>query len=240
MALFCDEYNSIKEQKKCKLKVRCDKKLCDEFCPRCYIFCYMLNRSNISDIYLRGVKLKPASKDLVAFRRLKLIKENIVEWTDGGFSLCIRGGCGNGKTSWATKLLLNYIADISDRGMGADAVFITVSSLLNAYKESIGSNENLVDELETRLINANLIVLDDIASDSYSAFDLTKLFKIVNERINNGKAIIYTTNIQDDLKLRANLGARLYSRVIEKSEVITLTGADRRASLALWQPEEDK
>lgn len=236
MKLFCDCYNSVEEQKKCKLKVRCEKQHCNEFCARCYTFNYMLQLSGISGIYLKGQKLKPSAKDLESFRRLKLIKENIVEWTEGANSLCIRGGCGNGKTSWATKLLLNYIADISEKGMGADALIVTVSELLSSYKDSIGANENLVGGLENRIINADLVVFDDIASDNYSPFDLTKLFKIINARVNEGKSTIYTTNIQDDVKLKATLGARLYSRIIENSEIITLVGGDRRAKSELWQP----
>lgn len=240
MTQFCDRYTVAEHQNSCKLKGRCNLGKCNEFCHRCYTFNYLMENSNIGAVYLKGVKMKPDKVDLDAFRRLKLIKENILEWTRTGESLVIMSGvCGNGKTTWATKLMLNYFAEASNIGFGVDGVFVSVSDLLSQYKNSIGSNDTNILELEKRLINANLVVFDDIGTSLYSNFDIEKLFKILNERTNKGLANIFTTNMTLEI-LKENMGNRLYSRVVEKSELLEFRGRDRRGSGEIWQPKGGK
>lgn len=138
-------------------------------------------------------------------------------------------------TTWATKLMLNYFAEASKKGFGVDGLFISVSDLLAQYKNSIGTNDTEILNIEKRLIEANLVVFDDIGTAVYSNFDIEKLFKILNERTNAGLANIFTTNMTSDV-LKENMGNRLYSRVVEKSEKIVFRGRDRRGAVDLWLP----
>lgn len=234
---FCDKYKIETYQTKCKLKNRCDLNICNEFCHRCYTFNYLLENSLISTIYINGVKMKPDNIDLDAFRRLKLIKDNILDWVNAHQNLLLMSSvCGNGKTTWSTKLLLNYFAEVSKIGFGADGLFVSVSDLLSLYKNSIGTNDTYVLELEKRLLEANLVVFDDIGTSIYTNYDIEKLFKIINERANRGLSNIFTTNMTVEV-LKENMGNRLYSRIVEKSEKIEFKGKDRRTLNEAWMPK---
>lgn len=56
---------------------------------------------------------------------------------------------------------------------------------------------------------------------------MENLFNFIDNRLNSGKANIYTSNLIGD-HLKESVGDRLYSRIINSSEIIQFIGKDKR------------
>jgi len=132
---------------------------------------------------------------------------------------------GNGKTSWAMKLLQRYIAKKAlGNGFRDICRFVHVPTQLSKFKDF--NNEKQEHQKET-LINMDLIVWDDIGMP-ISDFDRQQLLNIIDRRILLGKANIYTSNVVEYDYLEESIGARLASRVFNYSEVVVFKSKDKR------------
>ena len=84
------------------------------------------------------------------------------------------------------------------------------------------------DALKHILETADLVVWDDIAASKLSDYDVTQLLSIIDMRISEEKANIYTGNITSHEALVKAVGSRLASRIWNCSEIIEFQGRDRR------------
>lgn len=172
--------------------------------------------------------LHPDEDDLDSFYRLKKIKDNIVDWVEEGNNLLICSeNCGNGKTTWAAKLMNKYFDEIwSGNCLKPRGYFINVGDLLLEFKLSINANKNM-DKWRSRFQEIDLIVWDDIGDVPLTGYEHQILYSLINKRLANGKANIYTSNAVGET-LKDMVGSRLYSRIYNNSEVIELVGPDMR------------
>ena len=168
-----------------------------------------------------------AGVDIAAFEELAAIKDDIVEFVANGENLYICSqNTGNGKTSWSIKLLLKYFDQIwAGNGFRVRGLFIHVPTLLNNLKNF---SNPLSEEYKKDIIQCDLVVWDDIGSSYLSDYDNSQLISLIDQRIFNEKSNIYTGNLVDKDLLLKSLGDRLYSRVINSSEVVIFRGKDRR------------
>ena len=89
------------------------------------------------------------------------------------------------------------------------------------------------------LLEADLLVLDELGSQKPTPFVHDILYYVINTRYNEELTTIFTTNYVDmpadpkQEKLEDRIGTRLRSRLAEMAYVVTFTGADdhRRNSL---------
>lgn len=200
---------------------------CSNICLRYNEMKYLMDNSGIAPKKQMPAKLVPDDCDLEAFKQLNNIKLNIVDFVKGGKNLYIWGKhTGNGKTSWALKIMLRYFNDIwAGNGFRVRGKFAHVPSLLLQLKDF---NNPLSDEYKNDILNCDLIILDDIASTGISQYDLTQLMLYIEHRILYEKSIIFTGNIAPE-ELQSVLGERLASRIRAKNTVkIELKGADKR------------
>ena len=72
----------------------------------------------------------------------------------------------------------------------------------------------------------DLIVWDDVAVKSLTAFEQDLLYDFINTRMNNGLSNIFTTNILPE-NLEAEIGKRIASRIMSGNQAFIL-GRDRR------------
>lgn len=167
-----------------------------------------------------------AGSDYNEFMRLAEIKSDIDKFVSRGNQLYICSKeTGNGKTSWAIKLLLKYFDTVwAGNGFCVRGYFQHVPTLFNTLKDFSKSHDVLKNTLE----NADLIVWDDIASTKASDYDITQLLTILDGRITDGKSNIYTGNVTTKGELENAIGNRLASRVWNRSEIIEFRGKDRR------------
>lgn len=199
---------------------------CTSHCLRYDEMSYLMTASGIPKAKQIPTKLSPnCQEDYDSFIRLAEIKSNVVEFVEKGSCLCIASNnTGNGKTSWAIKIMLRYFNEIwAGNGFKCRGMFVHVPTLLIKLKDF---NNPVSKEFKDNLLQCDLVIFDDIAATGMSDYDFTQLLSIVDQRLLSEKSNIYTTNLSPD-KLATVVGDRLASRV-NSSEVITLYGKDER------------
>lgn len=198
---------------------------CINHCLRYEEMKYLMDNSGIPKARQLPDELVPTcNEDLISFRHLAQIKSNIVELVKAGYNLCIvSNNTGNGKTSWAIKIMLKFFNDVwAGNGFKVRGMFVHVPTLLLQLKDF---NNPLSKEYRDNLMNCDLVIWDDIASNGISNYDYTQLLSYIDQRTLNKKSNIYTSNVADNIQ--NILGERLASR-INASEIIKLYGKDER------------
>lgn len=188
---------------------------------------YLMEHSGLSKKRQKPIKLNGAY-DQKAFKLLDEIRLDIVNFVESGESLYLYSEhTGNGKTSWSIKLLLRYFDQIwAGNGFRQRGYFISVPAFLNQVKNF--SDEKARQKLIKTLSTVDLVVWDDIASTKLSDYDIQQLLVVVDQRIADGLANIYTGNITSRDKLEIALGDRLASRIWNTSTLVEFKGKDRR------------
>lgn len=200
-----------------------------DFCTNCIRYSemkYLMDNSGIPSNKQMPQELI-AGVDLEQFSKLADIKADILDFVESGSNLfiCSRH-TGNGKTSWALKLLLKYFDQIwAGNGFRVRGLFVNVPTLLLQLKNF---NNPLSDEYKRYLMNADIVVWDEIASTSISNYDYSNLLMFLDHRIFSDRANIFTSNAVNKNELEKNVGAKLASRIWNTSTVIEFNGKDRR------------
>ena len=214
----------------CWYKEVCSQKDCTD----CIRYAEMKNLVETSNLpkgrcSIDKLTLYPQDCDLEAFVKLKDIKDDIVGFVERGESLYIVSPItGNGKTTWAIKLMMKFFDSIwAGNGMRVRAIFVNVPTLLNKMKQNISVKDPKVEELLQRLPTVDLVVWDDICGAQLSQYDYSQLLSFIDERVVNGKANIYTGNTLKEEMPRV-VGDRLTSRIWNLSTIIEFYGEDRR------------
>lgn len=199
---------------------------CLNTCIRYLEMKYLIEQSHIPKSKQYPVILQ-AGVDYNAFCDLADIKDDIVAFVEEGCNLYITSNCtGNGKTTWAIKLMLKYFDNIwAGNGLRVRGVFVHVPTLLNQLKNF---NQPLSEEYKQNLLECDLVVWDDIASTDMSAYDHSQLLSYVDQRIFNEKANIFTGNLSEFDTLAKAVGEKLASRIYRTGTVIEFKGKDRR------------
>ena len=107
------------------------------------------------------------------------------------------------------------------------ALFVSVPRYLLALKASISGKNEYADTVNKYILEADLVVWDDIGIKSLTDFEHDYLYSYINDRVFNGKSNIFTTNGTLDT-LPDILGPRLYSRVCKDCTVIEFKTGDSR------------
>lgn len=164
--------------------------------------------------------------DRSSYKRLADIRKNIVKYVGEGNSLYICGEAGNGKTSWAIKLLQSYLHHMAHGNYEKlQGIFVSVSDLLLRLKDF---NNPIPKEYKDNLEKVPLVVWDDIGISGISQYDYTQLYTLINNRSLAGRSNIFTSNLVDRRDLEDLIGERLTSRIYGSSEIILLKGGDMR------------
>lgn len=211
---------------KCWYKNVCTRKTCDA-CIRYVEMKYLMDNSGIPVKKQYPDILSPDIEDVNAFITLNDIKADVEQFVANGENLYIMGeNTGNGKTSWAIKILLKYFDCVwAGNGFNIRGYFIHVPTFLNTIKDFSDSHTELKHILET----VDLVVWDDIASTRLTDYDISQLLIYIDRRDMEGLANIYTGNIVDKKDLINMLGNRLASRIWNNNTtVVEIKGADNR------------
>ena len=191
-----------------------------------------LKNSQIPKRYLQNIQLQASTADYAVFQELSEIKNNIKQFVDEGKNLLICSrSAGNGKTTWATKLAKAYIEQVADLGFknNTPVLFINVNSFLNEKKLAINDKELAakLNKLERAILTAKLVIFDDIADKTLSEYDMNMMYYWIDYRTANLKSCIYTSN-QLPEQLAITLNGKMYSRVVNYSQVKKITNGDHR------------
>ncbi len=223
-------------QANCWLKntKRCS--MCECNAPTCMRFKklnYLYDNSLLSDKQRQVVPLKPLDEEEYnKFLILQGCINDIENFVKEGKSVYIHSSnCGNGKTSWSIKFIQAYFDKIWGKtSLRPRALFISVPKLLIELKENISKKSEYVEFIKQNIEKADLVVWDDIATKSATTFEAECLFGMIDNRINLGKANIFTSN-EDDKGIQNCLGDRLSSRITGSTYNIELKGKDMREAV---------
>ena len=214
----------------CWYKDVCNADVDCNMCIRFQEMQYLMENSNLPKSKQKPIPLDAPDCDLDAFKRLAEIKANIRQFVEDGRNIYITSAyTGNGKTSWAIKLLLKYFDEIwAGNGFNVRGIFIHVPTFLIKSKD-FKNNDKEFEELRKRILVADLVVWDDIASTNISAYDYSQLLAYIDSRTLNDVSNIFTGNCPTKESLTENVGDRLSSRVWgNNTEVIIFRGGDQR------------
>jgi DNA replication protein DnaC len=152
--------------------------------------------------------------------------QHIEERLDEGRGLWMVGDVGTGKTTLA--MLVSRAA----LDAGRSVAIYSMPRLLNLIRDSMDSAGSKADLLD-RLGAVDLLHLDDLGAENRTEWVLEQLYSIINERYEDERAVVVTTNLAPD-ELREQIGARTVSRLIEMcGDPLPLFGPDRRRELHL-------
>jgi len=216
----------------CPYKQKCNGIDCDkDFCMRKYRLDCLYDNSLLTDKQRQVGKLftDEDGTDYQEFQKLAGLEKKIDDFVEQGGNLYIHSyNCGNGKTSWSIRLMTSYFSKIWYKSnFTCQAMFISVPRYLLALKESISGKNEYADFINKHVLDADLIVWDDIATKVGTEFELNHLLNMINTRMDNGKSNIFTSNLGSK-ELASSLGERLSSRICNKSLDIELHGSDKR------------
>lgn len=225
-------YEYIFDAEKCWYNKVCKKyntPECNAGCIRYMEIDYLMQNSGIPRNRQYSVLLTPSKPDVQSFIALRDIKDDIVNFVNNGESVYIYSdNFGNGKTTWAIKLMQKFFDDIwAGNGFRCRGIFIHVPTFLTKIKEGISRKDEDFETLKSRLMNVDLVIWDDIAATKLSDYDHANLLTYIDQRKLHQLSNIYTGNLHQD-ELQDALGNRLASRVWNDSEVVRFVGADRR------------
>ena len=220
---------------KCKKFKNGDCKLEDNlFCIKLFKLDYLYNEALMSDEQRKYVSLyiDADGTDREQFLQLKQVELNIEQFVDSGSSLYIYShNCGNGKTAWSLRLLQSYFNAIWHKcDLNCKALFINVPRFLLNLKDSISNHNEYIEHIKANILNADMVVWDEIGTKAVTEFEHEHLLSLINARIDSNKSQVFTSNLQPD-ELRDAVGERLYSRVVNLSTIIELRGSDKRGQI---------
>lgn len=217
----------------CWFRKNCSNYNTEECNCGCAIYCqvyYLMNLANIPpNMQQPDNQILNADKDLAEYEYLNEIKLDIVKWVLEGNNLYLYSQFyGNGKSTWAIKLMCAYFSQIWDKnGTQCRGLFINVDEYLMTKKNNISKKDARFIDMEDLITKVDLVVWDDIGCSKLKDYDHSILFPLINSRILQGKSNIFTSNVIDD-ELSNNIGGRLASRVLETSDIVEFINQPQR------------
>lgn len=207
------------------------KKVCDKDCNTCVkypVIKALMNLSGVPENLHHPINLDCDGKDLKQFLRLKEIKDTVDGFVEDGSNLYICSKyTGNGKTSWAIKIMYKLFELEWDVWGPVEplGLFIYVPEFLTSLKhfDNPLSNSYLENVKKTPLV-----IWDDIGAGKVSEYDYTQLLVYINARQQANRSNIFTSNYTSVEELTEHIGSRLVSRVYNCSEIIELKSEDMR------------
>lgn len=212
----------------CWYKRVCTEK-CTENCIRYKLMYSLFKQSRLPEAQWDYKYLVCNGADLSNFTQLKAKSESILNFIVKGNNLYIySANCGNGKTSWAIRLMYSYFDKVWHKScFDCKALFVSVPKFLYNCKRSISQDVKGFEELCNLISEVDLVIWDDIGEMKASDYEHQILFQYIDDRINSKKSNIYTSNKNKE-QLEDVLGVRLASRIYNCSECIEFLEEDKR------------
>ena len=141
-----------------------------------------------------------------------------------GRGLWFFGDVGTGKTSLA--MLVSKAAQEAGRSVAIYSMPRLLADIRDTYDRESGSAP--YSSFFRRLCSVDLLHLDDLGAEHRTDWVLEQLYSIVNERWQDQRAMVVTTNVSDLDQLREQIGTRTVSRLTEMCDAHPVFGADLR------------
>ncbi|MFJ4012230.1 ATP-binding protein [Streptomyces sp. NPDC090026] len=158
----------------------------------------------------------------------------VVAWADRAIRdprsagiLLLTGPFGTGKTHQAYGALRR----IAEAGVDHYAVLAMTAPDMYALLRPGGSEQGIQYEIK-RIGRIPLLLIDDLGTEKISEFTEEATYRLLNERYNECRPLIITSNLParaaGQVDLVDKLGERIISRLVQIATVVPMDGSDRR------------
>lgn len=187
--------------------------------------------SSVIPARFRGVSFdRPPVSDMATNLETKLAVTSVRRYVDSldeqlrcGRGLWIFGDTGTGKTTLA--MLVSRMALEAGRTVAIYSLPKLLARIRRTYDSEPGGDSYL--SLFELLTSVDLLHVDDLGAEKRSDWVLEQLYALVNERYEQHRSIVVTTNLPHD-QLEEQIGTRTVSRLNQVCEEVPLFGEDRR------------
>jgi DNA replication protein DnaC len=163
-----------------------------------------------------------------AYEKAKDYADNFLNLEEG-IGLMFVGDYGTGKTHLAAAIANDLLNN------GIPVVFGTLSTLLGAIKKTWSDEKYDEHDIEDIYQTVDLLVIDDLGKEQVSEWTLSKLYSMINDRYENCRSVIITTNFGEgelierlSTKDNKSTAESIVSRLIEMCSGVLLVGEDFR------------
>jgi DNA replication protein DnaC len=132
------------------------------------------------------------SLDPIVLRRVRAFVRSIDDNLDAGRGLWFDGPVGTGKTSLA--ILVAKAAEHAGRSYAVYPVPLMLAEIKRTFDRDASDNYLAFFH---RLCSVDVLVLDDLGAEKQTEWVLEQLYSIVNERWQDCRSIVVTTNLPD-------------------------------------------
>lgn len=144
-------------------------------------------------------------------------------------NLLFVGKTGLGKTHLSTAIAKTVI------NKGCDVVYDTVHNIISNYEQQTFGHSEEAAENTARYAETALLIIDDLGTEFKSSFTQSVLYNLLNTRINAGKAMIISTNLDDSELFKKQYDDRINSRLIGNFRTFRFFGDDIRIKKTIMQ-----
>jgi len=173
-------------------------------------------------------------------RAVRAFTDRLDENLDAGRGLWLMGDTGTGKTT------LGMLAAKEALAAGKTVAVYFTPKLLTQIRQTYQATdaEDAYDAFFKRLTSVDLLYIDDLGSERHTDWVVEQLYALVNERYENQRSMLVTSNAavdtrkgkeaialvqQGQAQLRDQIGSRTVSRLIEIcGDPLPLFGPDHR------------
>lgn len=139
-------------------------------------------------------------------------------------NLLFVGTTGLGKTHITTAIAKGVI----DKAY--DVVYDSAQNIIRAFESERFDKDERAGLEAQRYFECDLLIIDDLGTEFKNSFTQTCLYNLLNTRINAGKSMIISTNIDSTPKLLEAYDDRITSRLLGNFRPFKFVGKDIRLS----------
>ena len=137
-------------------------------------------------------------------------------------NLLFCGTTGLGKTHITTAIAKGVI----DKGY--DVVYDSAQNIMRAFEQQRFDHDETAHNNVNRYFDCDLLIVDDLGTEFRNTFTQSVLYNLLNTRINSGKCMIVSTNLNDTASILGTYEERIASRLIGSFRFLRFVGKDVR------------
>lgn len=140
-----------------------------------------------------------------------------------GENLLLYGGVGQGKTFFCNCIAKDVLAQ------GKTVLYLTAGQLFKQLEEMRfhRNEEEETTDWDTELLEADLLIIDDLGTEFATMFTASELFRIINDRKLRRRPVVISTNL-DYPALMEQYSDRVMSRLVGEYTALKFFGEDIR------------